>query len=174
MKQILVLLCVFLFCLQLPLKAKDDVKKEEVDSLRNLLSTTEDDSTRIRLLLKISSLHSGEPVEALNSCWIALTIAREKELFLHEGLIWENISLAYRDFGNYTEAIESSFNALRIYDELNLPKKTASLQLQIGSHVGAEKNYSKSILYISATQRYRQFGAGHDQFGRSLPIGWQR
>jgi len=149
MRQILVLLCVYLFFLQLPLEAQEEVKKKEVDSLRNLLSSTKNDSIRIRLFLKISSLHRGEPVEALNACRNALNIARGKELGLLEGLIWENISLAYRDLGNYSEAIESSFRALRIYDELNLPEKTASLELQIGSHFTAENNYPKAITYIS-------------------------
>lgn len=150
MRQILALFVFFLFGYQFSfLEAQSFSGNEGVDSIRNLLSATNDDSTRIRLLLKISSSHSGEPVEALKACRMALDIAKRKELLWHEGLIQEHISLAYRDMGNFSKAIESSFKALRIYDELDLPDKTAALQLQIGSHFIAEKNYTKAISYIS-------------------------
>ena len=150
MRQILVLYVLFLFNFQFSfLEAQGFLKNEEIDSLKNLLISTKNDSTRIRLLLKISSSHSGEPVEALNACRMALEIAKSKELVWHEGLIQEHISLAYRDMGNYSKSIESSFKALKIYDELKLFEKTAGMRLQIGSHYLADKNYSKAITYIS-------------------------
>ena|GEM_PF-1300404 len=139
-----------------PLVAENSSNKNEIDSLSNLLDSISDNGQKIRLLIKISDAYSGSPVEMLNTAREALLLSKEINNRKLEGYCYEQISLAYRAFGNYFDAIESSFKALEIYDELNLPEKAAGMQLQIGSHFGAEKNYSKSILYIFQALRIFQ------------------
>jgi two-component sensor histidine kinase len=121
----------------------------EVDSLRALLETTLDDTTKVFLLIKIADAFDGEPNEMVTVARQAINLAQEKKMKWHEGLAYEQISLGYRKMGDFSKAIDASFYALRIYDELDLPKKTAGMQLQIGTHFTAEKNYPKAITYIS-------------------------
>ncbi len=132
-----------------PLAAENSSNKNEIDSLRNLLGSTSDYDQKIRLLIKISDAYSGSPVEMLKTAREALLLSEKKNNRKLEGYCYEQISLAYRDLGNYSKSIESSFKALKIYDDLNIPEKTAGMQLQIGSHFTAEKNYPKAIPYIS-------------------------
>lgn len=132
-----------------PLAAENYSNKNEIDSLRNLIYLTSDHDQKIRLLIKLSDAYSGSPVEMLNFAREALLISEENKNKRLEGYCYEQISLAYRDLGNYSKSIESSFKALKIYDELNLQEKTAGMRLQIGSHFAAEKNYPKAITYIS-------------------------
>ncbi|WP_025006712.1 tetratricopeptide repeat protein [Marinilabilia salmonicolor] len=107
------------------------------------------DSTKVELLLDLSRGLDGQPVEAMLAARSALDLAEQNSFLILIGKCYERISLCKRDLGDYSSAINYSFRALRIYDEQNLSNRTGALQLQIGTHFGAENNYPKAITYIS-------------------------
>ncbi len=135
--------------LSFSLGAENLARGNKIDSLKNLLELNLDDGQRIRLLIRISEAFEGSPVEMLNYAREALSVAKISKNKRLQGFSFEQISLAQRKMGNYSTAIESSLNALRLYDELDLTEKTAGMRLQIGSHYLADKNYPKAITYIS-------------------------
>lgn len=121
--------------------------KTKVDSLKILLSTPQDDSTKISLLLKLARY--DDPLERLDYAKAALNLAKKNNFKNKEGLSLEYMSLAHRKLGNYPEAIKASLEALRIYDELGLDNKTAAIQLQIGSHFTNDKNFLAGSHYMN-------------------------
>lgn len=124
-------------------------EKQIEKEVHEILSSQNDDSIKVSKLIKLAREYYGQPVKTIPTFHQALELAKQNELLGSQGIIYEDISLAHRELGNYPEAIEASLNALRIYDELGHKEKTASLNLQIGSHFTAEKNFPKAIPYIS-------------------------
>jgi two-component system, sensor histidine kinase PdtaS len=121
--------------------------KPKADSLKILLNISQCDSDRFNVLIQLSKYY--EPLEGLPYAKEALEIARKHNYIPKEALAFEYISICHRKLGNYPEAIKASLEALRIYDKLGMDNKTASLQLQIGSHFTSDKDYSGAIHYIN-------------------------
>ena len=121
--------------------------------IQQILSSQNDDSTKVCKLLELSREFDGQPVKIILTARHALEIAEQNDLLQLQGKIHEEISLANRNLGNYPEAIKASFSALRIYDEQGLEENTTAMQLQIGGHFAAEKNYSKAIQYMDQALR---------------------
>ncbi|MFW5753750.1 MAG: tetratricopeptide repeat-containing sensor histidine kinase [Marinilabiliaceae bacterium] len=101
------------------------------------------------MLITLSEKFDGQPVEAMLVVRSAFELAEHNKSLVQKARCYEYESWIKRDLGDYPSAIDASLKALRIYDRLNRSDKTAAMQLQIGSHFSAEKNYSKATQYIS-------------------------
>jgi two-component sensor histidine kinase len=122
-----------------------------------ILESHESDSAKIEVLLNYSKTLDGRPVDALMVARLARDFAKKNDFPLFEGRALEDIALYNRVLGNFSEAIEASFNALRIYNHLGLDNLEAAMRLQIGTHFGNDKNYSKAIHYIrQALESFRE------------------
>ncbi|MFW6383698.1 MAG: tetratricopeptide repeat protein, partial [Nanoarchaeota archaeon] len=119
------------------------------DSVDDILKSGESDSLIEKKLLDIIKKKDGQPIERLLVARRLLSFSEKKKNIESQALALEHISIAQRNMGDYASAIKSSLDALRIYDKLNLPEKVAALQLQIGSHFTAEKNFSKARQYMN-------------------------
>jgi two-component system, sensor histidine kinase PdtaS len=143
-----------IFSLNYALIAQD---KPKADSLKNLLVNTQCDTDRFNLLLRLSKFDA--PLEGLSYANEALRIAEKSNYIKRKALAFEYLSICHRKLGNYPDAIKASLEALRIYDGLGMDNKTASLQLQIGSHFTNDRNYNSATRYIKqalTTFRKRQ------------------
>ncbi|PWE01116.1 tetratricopeptide repeat-containing sensor histidine kinase [Marinilabilia rubra] len=126
------------------------------DEIQSIILSENADSSKIEELLKLAKSLDGQPAEAMLVVRFAGKLADDIKCLKLRGRCYEYESWIKRDLGDYSSAIAASFKALRIYNDLNLEDKTEKLQLQLGSHFSAEKNYSKAILYISrALESYR-------------------
>lgn len=139
----------FLFFLSIVVQVGTVSAKGIEEDIQRILLSEKNDSIKIQELLGLSKVFDGQPLDGLMAARSALFLAEKNNFLRLEGKANEFISLCRRDLGDYSEAIKASIEALKIYDQLNLLHKTAALQLQIGSHFTAEKNYSKAIPYIS-------------------------
>lgn len=128
-----------------------------VDSIRNVLKSVNDDTSKIELLLNFAKKRDGQPVEGMMASREALALAEENGSQLHEARAYEEIALCHRKLGNYSDAVEASFRALKIYDQFEMFENTAAMQLQIGTHLMMDNDFSGSALYINqALETFRQ------------------
>jgi two-component sensor histidine kinase len=139
-----------------------------IDNIRVLADSGDDDSTKIQSLLKISRIADGQPIEGLMAAREALVLAEENDLLFESALAYQELALIYRKLGNYSKAIENSFSALKLFDQLKLSKYTAAMQLQIGSHYINDNNFDRGIFYIS--QAMETFRERKDTFNIALTL----
>ncbi|MCK5169653.1 MAG: tetratricopeptide repeat protein, partial [Bacteroidales bacterium] len=62
----------------------------------------------------------------------ALKIAEEKNLIKKKGLIFNNIGIAYKNMGDYENAIKYELDALRIFSKFDDKRLTARCNINIG------------------------------------------
>ncbi len=77
----------------------------------------------------------------------ALKIAEEKELIKKKGLIFNNIGIAYKNMGDYENAIKYELNALRIFKEFNNKRLTARCNINIGCLFEKIDEFEKALEY---------------------------
>lgn len=140
--------------------------KPKADSLKKILVVSQCDSDRFNLLVRLSKY--DVPFEGLSYAKEALDISKRNKFIRKQALAFECLSICHRKLGNYPEAIKASLEALRIYDQLGLYRKTASLQLQIGSHFTSDKNYPSATFYIK--QALATFRTRHDTSNIALAL----
>ena len=139
----------FFFILVSSAKGEEDIQE--------ILSSRKEDSTKIEMLLSLSEKFYRQPVKAMPALRSAFDLAEKNQYDALKARCYEYESWIKQDLGDYPSAIESSLKALRIYDQLGLSGETATMQLQIGSHFSAEKNYFKATQYISqALKTYKE------------------
>lgn len=128
-----------------------------VDSIRKVLKGVSEDTSKIELLLDIAKNKDGQPVEGMMASREALLLAGKNGSLLQEARAYEEIALCHRKLGNYSDAVEASFRALKIYDQLEMKENTAAMQLQIGTHLVMDNDFAGSGLYINqALKTFRQ------------------
>lgn len=117
-----------------------------MDSLLQIVEKLESDHEKIDLLL--SNARTSTDSEGLYFARQALSLAEENDFTSKVALSYELISLCQRRLGNYPEAVDASFKALKIYENLGWHKKLAGIQLQLGSHYTNDQNFEYGKKYI--------------------------
>ncbi|MGQ1947622.1 tetratricopeptide repeat-containing sensor histidine kinase [Geofilum sp. OHC36d9] len=126
-----------------------------MDSLLQIVEELETDDERIDFLL--SNAQTSTDSEGLSFARRALSLAEKNNFTCKVALSYELISLCQRKLGNYPEAVDASFKALKIYDELGWHNKMAGIQLQLGSHYTNDQNFENGKKYIKkAIKNFRQ------------------
>ena len=126
----------------------------KIDSLENLLSTTEgktviEDTTRVDILTLLSRKYLGRnPDTALKKGMYALTLA--KQLNYKKGIAQSlnAIGNVHRIKGDYQEALDFFLQALKIEEESNNKLRIAKIQNNIGTVYFYQKDYTKTIDYF--------------------------
>jgi len=126
-----------------------------MDSLLQIVEKLETDHEKIDFLL--SNAQTTTDPEGLYLARQALSLAEENNFTSKIALSHELISLYHRKLGNYPEAVDASFKALKIYEKLGWQNKLAGIQLQLGSHYANDQNFENGKKYIrKAITNFRQ------------------
>lgn len=107
----------------------------------------ENDSILFEIHRKLSFYHP-QPVKALIHAQEALEISNRQKHALNKARALERVGMAQRMIGNKVAAFKASFRALSIYDSLDLKKRQAALQLQIGEQLVEDENYNDAIVQM--------------------------
>ncbi|MDO6472783.1 sensor histidine kinase [Maribacter sp. 1_MG-2023] len=122
--------------------------QQKVDSLLAILETkTITQKEQARLLSKIA-YHHPIPLQSLEYANASLKIANSLSDEELQAEAWEELSHVERLLGNNPKSFEASYNALRIYEELNMLERQAASYVQIGSNYINDKDYSSAIVYL--------------------------
>lgn len=122
--------------------------QQKVDSLLAILETkTITQKEQARLLSKIA-YHHPIPLQSLEYANASLKIANSLNDEELQAEAWEELSHVERLLGNNPKSFEASYNALRIYEELNMIERQAASYVQIGSNYINDKDYSSAIIYL--------------------------
>ncbi|SFD79167.1 Tetratricopeptide repeat-containing protein [Thermophagus xiamenensis] len=159
---------VFIVCLVFYFFKTDAQNFDPRDSLQQVLRLENNDSVKVLLLLELAKLSDGRPFDGFLYARDALQLAEKNGYHVLKARALENISLFHRKLGNYSDAVEASFKALQVYDELGLWERKADLQLQIGTHLSNDKNFQKAIPYI--TMALNSFRERADTFRMALAL----
>jgi two-component sensor histidine kinase len=126
-----------------------------MDSLLQIVEKLETDHEKINFLL--SNAQTSTDSEGLYFARQALSLSEKNNFTNKMALSYELISLCQRKLGNYPEAVDASFKALKIYEKLGWHKKLAGIQLQLGSHYTNNQNFENGKKYIrEAINNFRQ------------------
>lgn len=143
---------------------------ELADSLKNLESKSMSIDKKINLYIDIAQHDLHE--EGLRYAKKAAELAQNQGLKILEAKAYEEISLIERTYGNITSAFNYSFDALRIYQELDMTDRVAGMNEQIGTHYSFDKNFKKAQEYLSiALNNYKNLQDTQDIILVSINLG---
>ncbi len=138
------------------------------DTVEKILESDKADSVKISLLLNKARALDGQPLDGLVLAREALALAEQNNNTSKKALALEYIGLFHRKMGNYPEAVEASFEAMRIYEAMGNQNDLVAMQLQIGSHFAEDKNFSSAISYIG--KALNTFREQRDTMGMVLAL----
>ncbi|HEX4851416.1 MAG TPA: tetratricopeptide repeat protein, partial [Puia sp.] len=120
-----------------------------LDSLKGLLLREKEDSNKISLLLKISSIYvTVDPALAISYAAQAKEISEKKNNLKGLGYSYKYDGGAKYYQGNYLEAMESYNRAMKIFRQINDLEGIASIQNNIGSIYLNQGNDTKALEYL--------------------------
>lgn len=158
----------FLIILMLPMCLLVQAQNQsKADSLLRIVETNKlsgDDSLQLSVFLDLA-LYESSPLNTLEYGLEALRLARARKDAISEAEALDLIAGAHRNMGNKTDGFTASFQALQIFDSLQLQGKKAALLLQIGSQYTADANLNEGLNYLK--QSVSVFKSIHDELGVS-------
>ena len=109
--------------LLLSLNSICNAQTKTIDSLKQLLQTERQDTSRIRLLklLARSYLYS-KPGTSLLLCLQGLSLSQHAKFTMGEAFCLEGMADAFDILGNYPESLENYLMSLKIYNHENIFK----------------------------------------------------
>lgn len=137
-----------------------------LDSLKIILASAPQNRKKVKLLIKIAN--NSKPIEGIEYAQKAILLSQKLNLSKLEGYALEILSLRQRKLGNYAEAVQASFSALKIYDKLGLTKPKAALELQIGTHYANDKDFVNAKNYLK--QALNSFSENKDTANIALAL----
>lgn len=146
-------------------------QNKTIDSLQNLLSTTKEDTSKVKILNKLSSKLSetanyDRAIEAANE---ALTLSSKHRLT--EGAIdaYNHLGGIYDYQGNYATSMSYYFKALELSEKTGSKKDVALILGNIGLLYSEQALYAKSLEYYEkALKIFQELG---DKKGIALNLG---
>mgnify|MGYP001829045227 FL=1 len=186
-------LLIFIFFLAVEFYAQSD----ELDSLKSVLLSLEEDSSKVNTLNAIaSSVYISDPDEAIRYGSEAKNLAHQINFRAGEALACKNIGLGYYFLGEYAEAARFWEPSLQIYKELgedlmvaNLLSNLGAIYYSVGENVEAIEYYLSALkfaeqgadtarlatLYMNIGLAYSEMPATYDTarnyYFRSIAIG---
>ena len=144
-KQLLIILSLMLI---VGVRAYKVNAQNTVDSLKNILKTAKEDTTRCKIYLKIGDVFEYEnPDTALYFYNQSLQLANLKKLKKQEAKALNYIGIVQSDQGNYEQAITYYLKALKISEKLGNKKEMFSNYNNIGVVNYSQSNYDQAIRY---------------------------
>lgn len=125
---------------------------QKTDSLLHVLENSDlSEKEHVRLLIKIASNHP-EPSKASYYAKLALETATKINAPVLRAQAWEEIGVIEQRLGNKGTALKAIFNALQLYDSLDLKENQAASYMQIADHYITESEYPTGITYLKKAQ----------------------
>jgi len=131
--------------------------KSRSDSLTAILNTgSHSDSARYELLKRIAFNHP-EPIKSLYYAREALSLAESLQEPILIARALEEISTSQRTLGNTVQALETSLQALQIYEKHDEKSRMAGMYLMIGSNYTSDANFRFAVPYLFKAMRIYEF-----------------
>ena len=154
------------FCCLLIFLSPRVLSQSSVDSLKALLQEQVQDTTRIGLLNELSHAYtysSGD--SALAYATQALTLARNVDFAPGIAQSQFQLTLIYRLAGNYTEALDNGFEALKYYTEAQQKPKMAGVLTKLGGVYFRLQDFDKAFdCYQQSLKIHEELG---DEIGQA-------
>src|SRR5205809_5389244 len=136
---IFLLLSVHAFC---------NAQTNTIDSLKQLLQTEKQDTSRVRLLTRLArSYLYSKPDTSLLLCVQGLSISQSAKFTTGEALCLEGMADAFDNLGNYPKSLENYLMCLRIYETINDVKGIRRCFVALGSVYAEQCEYRHALEY---------------------------
>jgi tetratricopeptide (TPR) repeat protein len=142
-KQVLLLLLLIQYCFHLPAQ-----NQHQIDSLKNFVKTTTNDTAKVSALVSLSALYQYSDLDkAFKYSLEALTISTQLNDPNSIGKSHNSLGDAYWYKNDLGSSSEHYFNALKIYERLNDKAAIADCYRNIGWIYIYQKNYIEALNY---------------------------
>lgn len=119
-----------------------------VDSLRNVLKSLPDDTSRVNTLNRLANALSGNsPEEALKLSKKSLELSETLHYKKGEGFALNNIGIVHQKRGDYEKALDYYLKSLKIREEISDKKGTAATMNNIGNVFFFQNKWDKALEY---------------------------
>jgi serine phosphatase RsbU (regulator of sigma subunit)/Tfp pilus assembly protein PilF len=142
-------------------------QKASVDSLKIVINSATDDSTRVLALNTLTNViwRTGSFKSALKCAELAKKISLASEFKRGAAGAYNNIGVMSMSQGKFPEALENFFNSLKLNEELNNTENVAKTYNNIGALFWNKGDNEKAVeYYLKALDIYLQ---GDDKIGIS-------
>ncbi|MBI3501356.1 MAG: tetratricopeptide repeat protein [Bacteroidetes bacterium] len=136
----------------------------KIDSLKNILSSAKEDSSKEKILLHLSTLLSRKkPEPAMEYANQALALGKKLGNKKFIASSYNTIGTIYRYRGEYDKALENNFSSLSIYKEIKDSAGIAAVLNNVGNVYYHQGKFSKALENYLAALKTRE--AMHDKQG---------
>ncbi|WP_373521961.1 ATP-binding protein [Aquiflexum sp.] len=145
-----ILILLYFFTLNFTVLAQGTISGElrAIDSLKQKLATTDDDSSRIMIMDGLGFNYERiNNDSSLKYSHTALALARKNNFAWGEARILASLTSLLRQQGKFAEALDAIFQSLKIAESNNLPRETARAYRRLSAIYDEMGNYPKSIEY---------------------------
>ena len=134
--------------LLLSLNSICNAQTKTIDSLKQLLQTERQDTSRIRLLklLARSYLYS-KPDTSLLLCLQGLSLSQHAKFTMGEAFCLEGMADAFDILGNYPESLENYLMSLKIYESINDVNGIRRCLGNLGMVYAEQSEYRRALEY---------------------------
>ena len=140
-------------CMLLCNIAASHAQSTETDSLKQVLATAKEDTTRVLVLEGLSFAYQySYPDTALHYALQGLQLAKKINFLKGEGYCINALGNVYFDIGNYPRALELYLQALKIRERLNSQREIAVTYSNIGSVYAEQGDNRQALQYITKTK----------------------
>lgn len=133
------------------------VKALSIDSLNNVINTTEFDTTKVKALNALFQLYEYSDAVKANECLVnAIKLAESKKYYV--GLIHSYTYMAYfnEDTGNYSQSLVWQQKALTIAEKINSSKDIAECHQNIANIYLSFNNYQEALNNVEIALKLSQ------------------
>jgi len=125
-------------------------ENKEIDSLKNQLRLSNNDTVRITILENIGLLYEKvNPDSSWKYGFASLELARRGGYVQREARALAGLSGVLREQGKFAEALDVLFRALKMAEENNIPREIARCHRRLGAVYRELENYPKALEYCS-------------------------
>jgi signal transduction histidine kinase len=134
--------------LLLSLHAICNAQTKTIDSLKQLLQTEKQDTSRIRLLKRLSrSYLYSKPDTSLLLCLQGLSLSQDAKFTMGEAFCLEGMADAFDILGNYPESLENYLMSLKIYETINDVNGIRRCLGNLGTVYAEQGEYRRALEY---------------------------
>ena len=143
------ILLFFLFFLHLVIKAQDaSINSKKIDSLKYVLETAKEDSTRIYALGGLGFNYQVLNIDsALKYTQAGISLAKQKSDYRSEADLLATLSGIKSQQGKFAAALDLLFRSLKIAEDKNLSYQIARANRRLGGVYFDLENFPKAISY---------------------------
>ena len=137
----------FFSCILLLMPGLIQAQQNKIDSLQNLLKTSNDDTTKVNTLNDLCKQYINKGNYEAAMQYADQALFRAQKINFKKGIAYSfgNIGLIYKYQGNYGKALDSYFNSLTIREQIEDKRGLANTYNSIGLIYEYQGNYEKAL-----------------------------